>query len=377
MRGRLFVSLVVFAATLTAVTWAATAAGASKESRLLITAIHLDMARSYTPKAPPGATDDYHCTVLNPDVKQNSFIISDQFFPGSVEDHHAILFLVPPSLAAEAEQANDNGNGWTCFGESPIPDTSRSQISNTPWLSVWAPGHGADNFPKGTGVPFPAGSLVIMQVHYNLLVGDNPVKNRIVLHTVPISTPLLPLNLDLLPAPPDIPCPTGVTGPLCNRAASLANLGQRFGQSSVAFVDDLERQCGRNPADPPEGDSTSCTSQIDNSGYIVRVGAHMHLLGATLKMVLNPGTSQAKTILDVPNYNFHYQKAYNLTTPIKVSPGDSVQVTCTYNPSLAQELPALRNIAPHFVTWGWGSSDEMCLGMIWSSASLPNSKYPV
>jgi len=93
MRGRLFVSLVVFAATLTAVTWAATAAGASKESRLLITAIHLDMARSYTPKAPPGATDDYHCTVLNPDVKQNSFIISDQFFPGSVEDHHAILFL--------------------------------------------------------------------------------------------------------------------------------------------------------------------------------------------------------------------------------------------------------------------------------------------
>ena len=64
-----------------------------------------------------------------------------------------------------------------------------------------------------------------MQVHYNLLVGDKPVKNSLVLHTVPASTPLLPLNLDLMPAPPDIPCPAGVTGPLCSRTASLANLG--------------------------------------------------------------------------------------------------------------------------------------------------------
>jgi hypothetical protein len=103
----------------------------------------------------------------------------------------------------------------------------------------------------------------------------------------------------------------------------------------------------------------------------------MHLLGATFKMVLNPGTSHAKTILDIPSYNFHYQKAYNLQTPIKVSPGDSVQVTCTYDPTLAQELPALRNVAPHFVTWGWGSSDEMCLGLMWSSASLPNARYHV
>ena len=72
-----------------------------------------------------------------------------------------------------------------------------------------------------------------MQVHYNLLVGRQAGQNSLVLHTVPASTPLLPLKLDLLPAPPDVPCPAGVTGPLCNRAASLANLGQRFGQSAV------------------------------------------------------------------------------------------------------------------------------------------------
>ncbi len=189
---------------------------------------------------------------MNPHVKQNSYIISSQFFPGSGEDHHAILFLVPPDLAAKAEADNVSGQGWSCFGETPIPNTGLDQISNTPWLSAWAPGHGVDNLPKGTGISLPAGSLVVMQVHYNLLVGDKPVKNSLVLHTVPASTPLLPLKLDLLPAPPDVPCPSGVTGPLCSRTASLTNLGQRFGQSAVGFVNTIESVCGRNPADPPE-----------------------------------------------------------------------------------------------------------------------------
>jgi len=362
--------------------WGVTSAQAS--SAHPIATISLDMARSYQPEAPPGATDDYHCTLMNPRVKRNSFIISSEFYPGSVEDHHAILFLVPPSLAATAERDNVNGKGWTCFGETPLPNTSLVQISNTPWLSAWAPGHGEDSLPKGTGIRLPAGSLVVMQVHYNLLVGDKPVKNRLVLHTVPASTALLPLTLSLMPAAPDIPCPTGVTGTLCNRAASLANLGQRFGQSEVSFVNVLESICGRNAANPPEGDSTSCNWSVPSfavpvyrSGYIVRVGAHMHLLGRSLKMVLDPGTPKAKTILDVSNYNFHYQRAYDLKTPVKVSPGDTVQVTCTYDPTLAQELPALRNVPPHFVTWGDGSSDEMCLGLMWTSSSLPNSKYPV
>jgi hypothetical protein len=364
----------IVVATLTAVTWGNTKAQASAHP---ITTISLKQAHFYKPKAPAGATDDYHCTLLNPRVTHNSYIISSQFFPGSTEDHHAILFLVPPSLAATAEADNVNGEGWSCFGETPIPNTGLDQISNTPWLSAWAPGHGADDLPKGTGILLPAGSLVVMQVHYNLLVGDKPVKNSLVLHTVPASTPLLPLKLDLLPAPPDVPCPSGVTGPLCNRAASLANLGQRFGQSAIDFVDTLESVCGRNPADPPASDSTSCSWPIYSSGYIVRVGAHMHLLGATFKMVLNPGTPEAKTILDVPNYNFHYQRAYNLKTPVKVVPGDQVQVTCTYDPTLAQELPALRKVPPHFITWGDGSSDEMCLGLTETSATLPNSKYPV
>jgi hypothetical protein len=329
---------------------------------------------SYSPKAAVGSTDDYHCTLLNPHVTRDSYIITSQFIPGSPEDHHAILALVPPSLAPTAlkDNANTGNKGWTCFGAPGLPGASLFDFLHLDWLSVWAPGHGADDLPKGTGIKLPAGSLVIMQVHYNLLVGDKPVQNSLTLNTVPTSTPLLPLGGQMALAPPDIPCPTGVTGPLCNRAASLANLGRRFGASAVETVNLLEQFCGRNPSNPPVGDTTSCIWPIGRGGYIVRAQAHMHLLGRSFSMVLNPGTPQARTVLSVPDYNFDYQKAYNLKTPIPVHAGDKLQITCTYDPTLAQKLPILRKVPPHFVTWGDGSADEMCLGGAWTTTSLPN-----
>ena len=367
-------ALVVVASAVVFAGFSADSSGASpatNASSSRITTITLT-SPTYRPKAPPGTTDDYHCTLLNPHLKKASYVISSHFFPGSLEDHHAGLFLLPPSLVAEARKANVGGKGWTCFGEAGLPNEPINEIGSTPFLSVWSPGHGVDSLPKGTGIELPAGTMVIMQVHYNLLVGDKPVKNRETIETVPTSTPLLPLKLDLSFAAPDLPCPAGVVGQLCNRAASLAHQGQEFGQSAIGFVNAIEAACGRNPSDPPSGDSTSCTFPASATGYIVRSQAHMHLLGRSFKLVLNPGTSQAQTVLNVPSYNFHYQKAYNLAKPVHVTAGEPLQVTCTYDPTLAQKLPILRKAPHHFVTWGDGSSDEMCLGLSWISATLPN-----
>ncbi len=50
-----------------------------------------------------------------------------------------------------------------------------------------------------------------------------------------------------------------------------------------------------------------------------------------------------------------------------------IGVTWTYDPALAQDLPILRKDPPHVVTWGKVSSDEMCLGLARTSATLPNS----
>jgi hypothetical protein len=368
--------LVLVAAALTAValSTSAPARHAARPAAQRVATVSL-VSKAYTPQAAVGTTDDYHCTVVDPHVTRNSYVVSSQFHPGSAEDHHAVLALVPPSLADAARRANaDTGNkGWSCFGAPSLPNASLADFLSTPFLSIWAPGHGADALPKGTGIALPAGSLVIMQVHYNLLVGDNPVKDSLVLDTVPTSTPLLPLHLDLALAPPDLPCPAGVTGPLCDRTASVADQARRFGPDAAAIVGGIEGVCGHNPSKAPVSDTASCIWPIGKSGDIVRVQAHMHLLGRSFTMVLNPGTPQAKTVLNVPNYNFDYQKAYNLKTPIPVTAGDKLQVNCTYDPRLAQQLPILRKAPSHYVTWGDGSSDEMCIGLAWTSASIPKS----
>jgi hypothetical protein len=343
-----------------------TATTSATASSPKITTITMRPKMAYKPVAPPGATDDYHCTLVNPHVTRNSYIVGSHFYPEGIEVHHAIFFLVPPDLAKTAVADDKNGKGWTCFGESPLPDTSFAQVSNTPWLTAWAPGHGKDVEPKGTGVVLPKGSLVVEQIHYNLLQGDAPVRAMLKLETVPATTDLKPLHLNLLPAPPDIPCPAGVTGPLCNRAASLVNLGQRFGPSAVTFVNFLENFCGRSVTDPPGGDTTSCTWPI-GTGNILRITPHMHLLGQGMKVVLNAGTPQAQTLLNVTNYNFDYQRSYSLPKAVPTKPGDTVQVTCTYNPALRQQLPQLRKLPPRYVTWGDGSSDEMCLAILQST----------
>lgn len=325
----------------------------------------LEASHSYTPTAPPGGgTDDYHCTLVDPHITTDSYIVASQFVPQSPEVHHAILFLVPPSLAIQARIADGSGHGWTCFGETPLPGTSFFQVSNTPWLTAWAPGHGRDVVPKGTGVSFPAGSLVVMQVHYNMLVGDKPVRSKLVLQTVPVKGhDLQALRLDLLPAPPDLPCPATVSGPLCDRSASLADLGQRFGQDQVRFVNFLEGWCGHTPPTTPGADSTECNWPVP-TGKIVRLTAHMHLLGQDFSVVLDPGTPRQKTLLDVTNFNFDYQRSYTLAQPVAVHQGDTLKVTCTYDPTIRQRLPQLRHLPARYVTWGDGSSDEMCLAIV-------------
>jgi len=334
-----------------------------------VTTLSITSPTAYTPQAQGGGTDDYHCTLLNPHVAQNSFIVASQFFPGTgpstVEVHHAILFLVPPTLVSAAETADNGGAGWTCFGEPPVLGRGLGQFLNMPWLSAWAPGHGRDVMPLTTGTPLAKGSLIIMQVHYNLLLGDRPVKPSVQLDTVPASANLRPSTVQPIVAVPNIPCPAGVTGPLCDRTAEIANLDQRFGYYMGAFDAGMESVCGEDPSNPPVGTSTSCVWQIGQPGYLVRDMAHMHLTGVSETLTLNPGTPQAQTIMDVPSYNFHYQRAYNFTKWVKVTAGESVKVSCTYDPTLAQTLPALRSLPPHFITWGDGSSDEMCLGLVW------------
>ena len=329
----------------------------------------VQMVKAHLPAAPKNGTDDYRCFLLDPKVKEDSIIRSIQFIPQQKDYvHHAIIFRVTDANLAEAINLDKSGTGWPCFGGSGLGGMLSSFVTS-PWISSWAPGRGIDVSPAGYGIPFKKGERFVLQVHYNLLAAQNSKlvtdQSRIVMKAIPAKgATVKQLHVELFPAPVELACPAGVTGPLCDRRASLLDLAGRTNNASALEAAGISALCGQNPFKPVASLTSTCDKVITGNFNIIAAAPHMHLLGRSLKLILNPGTAKEQLIFDVPNYNFDDQSAKVLKAPIKVIAGDTIRVQCTFDPTLRQKLPALRNLEPRYITWGEGSSDEMCLGVI-------------
>ncbi len=374
-RVRPFVALcVVLAATLGACS-TGSSAGPSTVGSAALTSSVTDTFGASAPFSPTtaatnGSTDVYHCFLVDPHLSTDRILVSSEFLPEARKEvHHAIYFLIPPSQVSEARalDAGSHGNGWSCFG---APLNPNGTFDNTTWLGGWAPGPIVSHAtPAGTGISMPAGSLVVMQIHYNLLAGTSPDQSRVRITTVPAAgSHLQELQATKYVAPPDLPCPAGVTGPLCDRQASIDDLVARTGVQAKVLLDAIEMACGGDhDAAHPQIDgrlvTTTCTWTVDKPEHILGSTPHMHLLGQSETITLVHGSTTTK-LADVAHYNFDGQVSYPAPAGTWARPGDKVQVSCTYDPTLRQELPSLRKLPPRYVTWGDGSSDEMCLGTV-------------
>lgn len=331
------------------------------------------MANPYVPN-PPAAdgTDDYRCFLVDPKLTKATFLTGSQFLPGNADIvHHAIFFKVDAEDVAQVKafDAAAPGDGYTCFAGTGVGGPA-DQIEGAPWLSAWAPGGTQNLAAKGTGHLMEPGSQVIMQVHYNLLATNGKATGAdlsgIRLRLAAVGAKLAPLHTTLLPAPVELPCPPGETGRLCDRDMAVFDTIRRFGDDSGATVAGLNFLCNDAKA-PKPGNTQHCDRKMNRTMVVYGVAGHMHLLGRTIKVELNPGTSKAKTLLNVPVYNFDDQGARDLAKPVTVRAGDNLRVTCTHDATLRARTPALKTLKPRYVVWGEGTSDEMCLGIvIWS-----------
>ncbi|ROT29786.1 monooxygenase [Micromonospora sp. HM5-17] len=328
----------------------------------------LSMPEPYRPAPPAGGTDEYRCFLVDPELTSPAYLTGSQFLPQNVEIvHHAIFFRIEPSEVAAVRRfdAESPGPGWTCFGDAGVGQAA--------WVAHWAPGVNETLLAPGLGYPMPPGSLLAMQVHYNLLtLGNRPVgtdQSGIRLRLADGRTPLDPLVTALLPAPVELPCAPGEEGELCDRTAALRDVARRFGADAARRTEQIGAACRRGePAVP--GNTQSCDHRVTQPGLVHALAGHMHLLGRSIRIDLNPGTPGARTLLDVPVYNFDDQGTHPLPEPVAVKPGDVYRVTCTHDATLRRRLPQLRDLPPRYVVWGEGTSDEMCLGLvIWSPPS--------
>lgn len=315
----------------------------------------LTMPEPYTPEPPNGGTDDYRCFVLDPGFAEPASLTGAWFQPDSTGlVHHAVFFRLGPGQVAQARRLDEAtpGPGYTCFGDSGVPDAA--------WITHWAPGAGEVLLDPAYGYAMPPGSRLVMQVHYSTLgVAGDPGADRSAVRLRVSDEPLEPLETVLFSAPIELPCTPEESGPLCDREAAVRDLGRRFGGDAVEQVAVLADRCGG----PAPGPTQHCDLPVDRPAMIHAMAGHMHLLGRAIKVELNPGTPGAMTLLDVPAFDFDDQAFRPLPEPVEVGPGDTIRVTCTHDAGLRAMLPQLRDLEPRYVTWGDGTADEMCLGI--------------
>ncbi|HEU5035496.1 MAG TPA: hypothetical protein VFT70_00715, partial [Nocardioides sp.] len=108
---------------------------------------------------------------------------------------------------------------------------------------------------------------------------------------------------------------------------------------------------------------TSCTRTVDRTTTIQAAAGHMHLLGRSIKIQVDPGTPRARTILDIPVWDFDNQGTKPIE-PLHLDAFDKVRVTCVHQQWPRDRLPAFQGQQERYVVWGEGSTDEMCLGML-------------
>src|SRR5262249_9370211 len=144
-----------------------------------------------------------------------------------------------------------------------------------------------------------------------------------------------PLETKLFAAPIEVPCPSGVKNPLCNRDNAIADNVKKYGFVGAALPEGLLQLCGETVASA-SGSTTSCALALPSATTISAVGGHTHVRGVAIRIELTPGRPGA-TLLHIPAWSFPWQDVYTLKKPIRAAAGSVVRVTCRYDNSRAKQ----------------------------------------
>lgn len=310
-----------------------------------------------------GSTDlpnDYRCLPMYPSFDGPTILSGYEFVPDQTEYvHHALIFRMDAEAREDVQALDDadEGTGYECFGGAGARDEL---------VAGWAPGQMPGLYPDGVGLPLDDGDFFVVQVHYHFVHAAPADQSELVLEVADDQDAIderVDVNTYLAPA--EIPCGEGESGPLCDRENARAALAEEYGPSGAFIADGLNRACGTTPEELAVLDGTiarsHCTHTVGErgAGEIMSVLGHMHEIGATFRMTLNPGTPEEQVLLDIPRWDFNWQFHYAPEEQIVLEPEDEIFIECSWDRDFID--PALPD---RYVLWSEGTEDEMCYSTI-------------
>jgi hypothetical protein len=317
----------------------------------------LTMSKEYTVE--PNAPDVYVYAVIPTGFKEDKWIEAAEIRPGNKTIvHHAIAHVLTPEAIKKSEQGSDDtatsetepiffkeGGLSRVKTDAPVIDDGanaanggaafRRRISEqgsdlfSMLLASFAPGKEPDVFPQGAAKRVPAGSVVVLQIHYSSFRGalEKPERDT------------TSVGLVFAKQPPD-------------REVLTITVQNHFFRI------------------PPGVDSHQVTasSDVDQAIELINYMPHMHLRGKDMKYEVVYPDHTRKTLLWLPKFNFNWQTVYRLKTPVHIPKGSRIIITAHFDNSTKNKY----NPDPtRAVRWGDPTYDEMMVA--WMECTVPRS----
>jgi hypothetical protein len=258
-------------------------------------------------------SDDYRCFVIDgvAPADATTFVTGFDVRPGNAQIAHHVIVWAPRSLdaaaQAEALDAAEPGQGYTCFGTAQVPASV---------VAAWAPGGVASHYPDEIGIELVAGAPLIVQMHYNTLAGPGMQDQTAI----------------------DLQVVAGGVTPA--RFVGLADL-------DLALAPGLS-----------EVETTHVGTLAGGADTALRVHGvfpHMHTLGRELELAR---ADDASCLISVPRYEFHWQLLYFYEQAVELPVDAMLSLRCAYDTSSREQT----------TFWGEGTQDEMCIAGLLVSA---------
>src|SRR5262245_15801871 len=300
----------------------------------------LRMKEEYTLEA--GGPDEYQYFTIPTGFTEDKYIQMAEARPGARNVvHHILALVIPPGgidfgkmtreeleKFCESNRKNSplyrDGSLERLKPDQPVNDDGcNGKIGGDggsgEFLTGYAPGHNPDIFEPGVAKKIPAGSALMLQIHYSKVAGGGQKDRSMVGFVLPKGPP--------------------------------KKLLLKRGVSNIFFT---------IPPGAERHQATACwTPKEDINVYSLM--PHMHYRGAAMEFKAFYPDGKSETLLNVPNYRFDWQTNYNLSAPKFIPKGTRTQVTSYFDNSAKNKF----NPDPkQTVRFGDPTYDEMLIGYI-------------
>jgi hypothetical protein len=234
---------------------------------------------------PASGTIDYQYVVLPTGFTKDEWVHSAEARPGNRKIvHHIIAFIRPP------------GSKWLKDAKPGIPYVPKQHPGSGgsefggDFLAGYAPGTIPPVLKPGQGKLIPAGSDIVLQLHYTA--------------NGQAATDQTKVGIIFARQKPE------------ERVLTIAAATHKFAIP---------------PGDPNYRVDASMT--LHHDATLTAMLPHMHLRGKSFEYRVKYPDGKEETLLDVPNYSFNWQLTYYLAQPMHLPKGTVIECTAHYDNS--------------------------------------------